>query len=329
MPTIAVGVLKSPQGLWIEQRSAAQHLAGSWAFPGGKVEPGEAPRAALRRELAEELHIRAGAMQWLIDIPWHYPGKTVFLRCYHVKHWQGEIHAGEQQQLRAQSLTAANRNRWLEHAPAANAGLINALLLPKLMRITPAIHTSPQDWIGDVEQRAQMLTQPALIQLRPQRPLALPMWQALAAKLTAAGHWVLLNAGSQTPELLQVLDPQSGRLGVHIKQDLLPQLSEADLIRWQKAGGLLSTAVHDQESLTKANRLGMDLITASPIKPTKSHPGVSGRGWRWFASIAQSAVMPVYALGGVGPADYLQAHRHRGFGVAGIRACWEEQHGYE
>ncbi len=42
----------------VAQRGAAMSLAGKWEFPGGKIEPGESPTAALTREIAEELGLQ-------------------------------------------------------------------------------------------------------------------------------------------------------------------------------------------------------------------------------------------------------------------------------
>ncbi|HUE72915.1 MAG TPA: (deoxy)nucleoside triphosphate pyrophosphohydrolase [Pirellulaceae bacterium] len=56
MPTpIAIAVVIDPKGLvLIGQRPAGVELAGMWEFPGGKIEPGETPEGAAKRECLEE-----------------------------------------------------------------------------------------------------------------------------------------------------------------------------------------------------------------------------------------------------------------------------------
>ncbi|MFN4283243.1 MAG: 8-oxo-dGTP diphosphatase MutT [Alphaproteobacteria bacterium] len=59
-PTIlvaAVALIDGDGRILIAQRPEGKSLAGLWEFPGGKVEPGETPEAALVRELREELGI--------------------------------------------------------------------------------------------------------------------------------------------------------------------------------------------------------------------------------------------------------------------------------
>jgi 8-oxo-dGTP diphosphatase len=67
---VAAAVVVEEGRVLLTQRKAGTHLAGAWEFPGGKVQPGEDPRAALRRELAEELGIEATAGE-ILDVTFH------------------------------------------------------------------------------------------------------------------------------------------------------------------------------------------------------------------------------------------------------------------
>jgi len=54
---VAVALVDADGRILLQQRPAGKSLAGLWEFPGGKIEEGEAPEAALVRELKEELGI--------------------------------------------------------------------------------------------------------------------------------------------------------------------------------------------------------------------------------------------------------------------------------
>ena len=59
---VAAAALVDADGrVLVAQRPAGKHLAGTWEFPGGKVEAGEPPELALVRELHEELGIDTAA----------------------------------------------------------------------------------------------------------------------------------------------------------------------------------------------------------------------------------------------------------------------------
>jgi 8-oxo-dGTP diphosphatase len=73
------------------RRAADQAHPLEWEFPGGKVEPGEDPRAALARELGEELGIRARVGAEMARYPYRYPGRPpILLVFYRVDGWDGE-----------------------------------------------------------------------------------------------------------------------------------------------------------------------------------------------------------------------------------------------
>src|SRR4030095_15631742 len=54
---VAVGIVRSGDGLLVARRPERSHAAGTWESPGGKVRSGESMESALRREVAEEVGV--------------------------------------------------------------------------------------------------------------------------------------------------------------------------------------------------------------------------------------------------------------------------------
>ena len=81
----------------VQQRPAGKSLAGLWEFPGGKVERGEVPAAALVRELREELAIKADAVDLepvvFADAP--LGERRLILLLYLLRRWRGAPRAVE------------------------------------------------------------------------------------------------------------------------------------------------------------------------------------------------------------------------------------------
>ena len=103
MPTqiVVAGAVIAGSTLLVAQRVRPPELAGRWELPGGKVAPGETERAALARELAEELGLATGDIavgdRLGDDIPLN---GTTTLRAYRVRLIRGEPQPHDHQALR-------------------------------------------------------------------------------------------------------------------------------------------------------------------------------------------------------------------------------------
>lgn len=92
MKHVVAALIWRDGNLLICQRTRHQTMPLKWEFPGGKIEEGEQPRDALRRELDEELGIEAVIGDEVVRIRHKYPnGNAVELRFYDVREYAGEI----------------------------------------------------------------------------------------------------------------------------------------------------------------------------------------------------------------------------------------------
>jgi len=305
---VVAGVLVDDSGrILIAQRPPGKHLAGLWEFPGGKLEPGETAGAALERELDEELGIAVDpqSFETLIRVPWNYGERQMVLEAMVVRAWSGEPKALD-------AAAIAWREPWaIDPATLAPADrpILAAVRLPGHYPITPALATPDEAVVGLL---AALDRGERLLQLRlPAQPFEVV--RAVASRVLPHvrrfGAHLLLNR-----DIEGALSLGAG-VGVHLSASQLRDLAERPL----PFSGVVGASCHDAEELALASRLGCDFATLSPVLPTVSHPDAEPLGWPRFARLTETASLPVYALGGLGPGDMAEARMHAGQGVAGIR----------
>ena len=105
MPTIlvvAVALIDADGRVLIAQRPEGKQLAGLWEFPGGKVDPGERPEAALIRELKEELDIdvNEACLAPFVFASHAYDSFHLLMPLYLCRRWSGVVRNREHAALK-------------------------------------------------------------------------------------------------------------------------------------------------------------------------------------------------------------------------------------
>jgi 8-oxo-dGTP diphosphatase len=89
---VAAAMIDAEGRILVQQRPENTSMAGLWEFPGGKIEPGETPEAALIREIDEELgvEIAARSLTPAIFASEGLGARHLLLLLFVTREWQGE-----------------------------------------------------------------------------------------------------------------------------------------------------------------------------------------------------------------------------------------------
>lgn len=114
---VAVALVDVDGRVLIAQRPEGKQMAGLWEFPGGKVEPGERPEAALIRELNEELGIEVAesCLAPFVFTSHAYDSFHLLMPLYLCRRWSGRV---ERREHAALAWVKPNRMRDYPMPPA-------------------------------------------------------------------------------------------------------------------------------------------------------------------------------------------------------------------
>ncbi len=129
MTVVAAALVDEAGRVLLQQRAPDRAMAGLWEFPGGKVEAGELPEAALVRELREELGIEAdpGSLAPACFASAPLGERHMILLLYLCRRWRGEprpLDASALQWVRPDEMAALD----MPPADAPLIGLLDALI---------------------------------------------------------------------------------------------------------------------------------------------------------------------------------------------------------
>ncbi len=307
---VAVGIIYSldKEKVLISQRTAGQHLAGFWEFPGGKVEKNEEVYSALKRELDEELGVQVEDASRLTSFSYDYPDKKVLLDVWQVHKWNGEPHSKEGQKVDWVKINELDNYAF----PEANKHITQTLFLSSTYLISQASCNEYSKLLSVVEECFSSGLK--LFQLRlssrdePEFSILIEELYKLSKSYNSK---LILNGFPADVEHYKVH-------GLHLKSNQLSKYESRPISEKY----ILGASCHNQEELFLAKKLNVNYAFLSPVAKTSSHPKVEAIGWDKFYKMRKLVDFPVYALGGMQLADLKVAKSYNAYGIALISAIW-------
>lgn len=287
------------------QRAPGTFYPGYWEFPGGKVEKGEAPVDALKRELDEELGIRVEHCTPWITLSHEYEHAHVRLHFFRVERWSGRVHDHVHSALAWQTADALTVSPMLP----ANGPVMKSLRLPSRMAVTHAFRIGADAQLDALRQACRRGR--LMLQIREPVLDAAALDFAREAIRIARDHGcpAVLNGPVDVAQAL-------GADGVHLKAAQLAGLTTRPDFEW------VGASCHTGDELAQAARLGLDYAVAGSVLPTATHPGGDTLGWDGLAALIAGSPLPVFAIGGLDDSHLAQAQTCGAHGIAAIRGAW-------
>ena len=190
------------------------------------------------------------------------------------------------------------------------------MILPNIMMITGENPLKENDFVNKIILHIENGIQ--LIQLRA-KYLNETQFKSLAKKVLTATNKhnvkIILNAHYN---ILNELNAD----GIHLTSELLMSLKRRPLSKKH----IISAACHDMSQLIRAQQIGVDFVTLSPVLPTNTHPEAEPLGWENFSNYCMSVQMPIFGLGGLTTQDLELVCASGGYGLAAINSLWNKEY---
>jgi 8-oxo-dGTP diphosphatase len=307
IPThVVVGIiLNADRQVLISYRHPGSHQGGLWEFPGGKLESGESAVEGLKREFSEELGIYPKRCFPLKKILYHYPEKSVLLDVWRINEFRGHATGMEGQPVEWRHLSDLNEKDF----PPANSPIIRLLKLPEAIAITSELkdERAVEQAISDLIAQGVKVIQFRQGHLDDETYLH---WFNVARLVCCRKDVELMfNHCLSTFSKLKV------RVGFHANSARLMQMRERPVSN----NFLFSASCHNLQELKQAEKLDVDFVYLSPVKPIEKYSEGHSLDWQGFETLVAQVSLPVYALGGMTVSDVTEVRKRGGQGIAGIR----------